>query len=125
MDLISDMTPLDLHAESGAKPLTKDFDALFENAARAADFLRTLSHENRLMILCILSQGERSVSELESLLSLRQPTVSQQLARLRSEGLVATRRDGKSVYYRLASTEAERMIGVMYDIFCGEESGSA
>lgn len=98
-----------------------DFDVLFDNAARAADFLRTLSHETRLMILCYLSQGEKSVGDMESFLSLRQPTVSQQLARLRSEGLVATRRDGKSVYYRLASPEAVKMINVLYEIFCKED----
>ncbi|MCB1479811.1 MAG: winged helix-turn-helix transcriptional regulator [Rhodobiaceae bacterium] len=95
-----------------------DVDILFDNASRAADFLRTLSHETRLMILCVLCQGEKSVGEMEEFLSLRQPTVSQQLARLRSEGLVTTRRDGKSVYYSLASPEAERMIGVLYDLFC-------
>ena len=95
-----------------------DVDILFDNASRAADFLRTLSHETRLMILCVLCQGEKSVGEMEEFLSLRQPTVSQQLARLRSEGLVTTRRDGKSVYYSLASPEAEQMIGVLYDLFC-------
>jgi DNA-binding transcriptional ArsR family regulator len=90
-----------------------------DNARRAADFLKALAHENRLMILCILSQGEKSVSELEQLLSLRQPTVSQQLARLRADGLVATRRDGKTIYYSLASEEARVVIGAVYDMFCG------
>lgn len=104
------------------KPTAKDLDALFDNAARAADFLRTLSHENRLMILCVLSQGEMSVSELETLLSLRQATVSQQLARLRAEGLVATRRDGKAVYYRLSSPIAERMVSVLYELFCAPDA---
>ena len=71
------------------------------------------------MILCILSQGERSVSELEQMLSLRQPTVSQQLARLRTEGLVASRRDGKTIYYSLASEQARVVVGAVYDMFCG------
>lgn len=101
-----------------------DVEQMFDNAARAADFLRTLSHETRLMILCVLSQGEKSVGELEDMLALRQPTVSQQLARLRSEGLVTTRRDGKSVYYRLASPQAARMIGVLYDLFCDDDRKS-
>ncbi len=67
---------------------------------RASDFLKALAHESRLMILCILAEGEKSVSELEDILNLRQPTVSQQLARLRADGLVSTRRDGKAVYYK-------------------------
>lgn len=91
---------------------------MVENAKRASDFLKALAHESRLMILCILAEGEKSVSELEDLLSLRQPTVSQQLARLRSDGLVTTRRDGKAIYYRLASDEARLVIGAIYDVFC-------
>jgi len=70
------------------------------------------------MILCILSQGEKSVSELEEMLSLRQPTVSQQLARLRADGLVATRRDGKTIFYSLASDEARVVVGAVYEVFC-------
>ncbi len=88
------------------------------NATRAADFLKALAHESRLMILCILAEGEKSVSELEDILNLRQPTVSQQLARLRADGLVSTRRDGKTIYYKLASAEAHVVIGVIYDVFC-------
>jgi DNA-binding transcriptional ArsR family regulator len=90
-----------------------------EQAKRAADLLKALAHENRLMILCILSQGEKSVSELEQLLSLRQPTVSQQLARLRADGLVATRRDGKTIHYSLASEEARVVLDALYAVFCG------
>src|SRR5262249_31135833 len=90
-------------------------------AKRAAAFLKALAHQNRLMILCILSQGEKSVSELEEMLSLRQPTVSQQLARLRAEGLVATRRDGKPIFYSLASEEARVVVGAVYEMFCGRK----
>src|SRR5262249_37817764 len=97
----------------------QDAERLMDKARRAADFLKALAHENRLMILCILSQGERSVSELEHMLSLRQPTVSQQLARLRADGLVSTRRDGKTIYYSLASEEARAVVGAVYDTFCG------
>jgi DNA-binding transcriptional ArsR family regulator len=99
-----------------------DVERMAEKARRAADFLKALAHENRLMILCILSQGEKSVSELEQMLSLRQPTVSQQLARLRAEGLVATRRDGKTIYYSLASEEARVVVGAVYEMFCGRDA---
>src|ERR1700686_3159577 len=87
------------------------------NAKRASNFLKALAHESRLMILCILADGEKPVSELEDLLSLRQPTVSQQLARLRADGLVSTRRDGKAIYYTLASEEARVVIGAIYNVF--------
>jgi DNA-binding transcriptional ArsR family regulator len=91
---------------------------MLDNAKRASNFLKALAHESRLIILCILAEGEKSVSELEQELSLRQPTVSQQLARLRADGLVSTRRDGKIVYYKLASDEARSVIAVIYDVFC-------
>ena len=95
-----------------------ELDRLVGNARRASDFLKALAHESRLIILCILSEGEKSVSELEHELSLRQPTVSQQLARLRSDGLVTTRRDGKAIFYQLASDEARVVIGAICDVFC-------
>ncbi len=91
---------------------------MVDNAKRASDFLKALAHESRLIILCILAEGEKSVSELERELDLRQPTVSQQLARLRADGLVSSRRDGKAVYYSLASNEARTIIGAIYDVFC-------
>ncbi len=98
-----------------------DIDRMSGNAKRAAEFLKALAHESRLMILCILAEGEKSVSELEDILSLRQPTVSQQLARLRADGLVTTRRDGKTIYYSLASEEARVVIGAVYDVFCRKQ----
>ena len=88
------------------------------SAKRASEFLKALAHESRLMMLCILAEGEKSVSELEDILNLRQPTVSQQLARLRADGLVSTRREGKTIYYNLASSEARVVIGAIYDVFC-------
>ncbi|MCF1505215.1 ArsR/SmtB family transcription factor [Afifella sp. H1R] len=102
-----------------------ELPSLAEKAAAASAFLKALSHESRLMILCHLADGEKSVTELETLLALRQPTVSQQLARLRLEGLVATRREGKTIFYSLASGRARRLIDVIYDMFCGEDEGSA
>ena len=95
-----------------------DLQRMSDNAQRATDFLKALAHESRLMMLCILAEGEKSVGELEEMLSLRQPTVSQQLARLRADGLVSTRRDGKAIYYTLASDEARTVIGAIYEVFC-------
>lgn len=100
---------------------SNELDRMVGNAKRASNFLKALAHESRLMILCILAESEKSVSELEDLLSLRQPTVSQQLARLRADGLVSTRRDGKTIYYNLASEEARIVIGAVYDVFCRKQ----
>lgn len=107
---------MDLNLDSRAR--SQEADRMVDNAKRASDFLKALAHESRLMILCILAEGEKSVSELEDLLGLRQPTVSQQLARLRADGLVGTRRDGKVIYYNLSSDEARVVIGAVYDVFC-------
>ena len=98
-----------------------ELDQLMRKARRASDFLKELSHENRLLLLCLLAERERTVTELENLLSLRQPMVSQQLARLRLDRLVTTRRDGKAMYYSLANDDVRRVISVIYDIFCGTE----
>ncbi len=89
-----------------------------QNAKDASDFLKALAHESRLMILCILAEGEKSVTELEEILSLRQPTVSQQLARLRMDNLVTTRRDGKTVYYKIGNENVRQVIDTLYNIFC-------
>ena len=107
---------MELHRLEG-RTHSSELDRMVENARRASDFLKALAHESRL-ILCILAEGEKSVSELEGLLNLRQPTVSQQLARLRADGLVSTRRNGKTIYYNLASEEARIVIGAIYDVFC-------
>lgn len=101
----------------GAK-YSEELDQLMRKARTASDFLKALSHENRLLLLCLLAEGERSVTDLENILSLRQPTVSQQLARLRFSGMVTTRREGKAIYYSLASDDIRRVISVIYDIFC-------
>ena len=108
---------MELHHLEG-RSRSNELDRMVDNAKRASNFLKALAHESRLMILCILAEGEKSVSELEDLLNLRQPTVSQQLARLRADGLVSTRRDGKAIYYQLASEEARVVIGAIYDVFC-------
>ncbi|WP_425079870.1 ArsR/SmtB family transcription factor [Ruegeria denitrificans] len=92
-----------------------------DNAARAAAFLKTLAHEGRLMILCHLGGGEKSVGQLEELLQLRQAAVSQMLARLREEELVSTRREGKTIYYSLRDGATEKVIRLLYDLFCGSD----
>ena len=97
---------------------------MMENARNATNFLKALAHEGRLMILCHLASGEKSVAELEELLSSRQAAVSQQLARLRLEGLVDYRRDGKAIYYRLEDQRARKMIETVYDLFCGDEASA-
>ncbi len=102
---------------------TVQLDRIVDNAARAANYLKAISHEGRLMILCHLASGEKSVTELEKLLSARQAAVSQQLSRLRLEGLVTPRRDGKAIYYRLADDRSRRMLDVVYDLFCDDEDG--
>jgi ArsR family transcriptional regulator len=92
-----------------------------QRAADAASFLKTLAHEGRLMILCHLGTGEKSVGELEALLNMRQAAVSQMLARLRDEGLVETRRDGKTIFYSLKDRNTEEIIALLYRQFCGPE----
>lgn len=105
---------------SGAE-VSPRLEQLMTNARSASDFLKALSHENRLLLLCLLAEKERSVGELEGILALRQAAVSQQLARLRYDNLVTTRRDGKTIYYSIANESVRRVISVIYDIFC--ESG--
>lgn len=90
------------------------------SAAEAAGWLKTLAHEGRLMILCHLCEGEKSVGTLESLLGTRQATVSQMLARLREDGLVKTRREGKTVHYALADDRTAQVIGLLHSLFCGD-----
>ena len=96
----------------------EDMEKMMRNAMRASAFLKAISHEGRLMILCHLASGEKSVTELEDLLSARQAAVSQQLSRLRLEGLVTPRRDGKAIYYRLTDGRPRQIIEVVYDLFC-------
>ena len=98
-----------------------DFSDMMDNARDASAFLKALAHEGRLMILCHLVNGEKSVTELEQLLDSRQAAVSQQLARLRLEGLVDNRREGKAIYYRLTDDRPRQIIEVVYDLFCRED----
>jgi len=95
-----------------------ELDAMMDNATLATNFLKAIGHEGRLMILCHLATGEKSVNELEELLSARQAAVSQQLGRLRLEGLVKPRREGKTIYYSLTDERCKKIISVVYDLFC-------
>jgi len=96
----------------------KDLDEMVKSAREATDFLKAIAHEGRLIILCRLARGEASVAALENMLSAKQAAVSQQLARLRIEGLVKTRREGKTIYYRIADEKTREMVGVVYRLFC-------
>ena len=91
------------------------------SAGEAAKLLRALGNERRLMILCQLTDGERSVGELLPLVGLSQSALSQHLAVLREEGVVATRREGQTIWYRIASAPALRIMAVLYETFCGDE----
>jgi DNA-binding transcriptional ArsR family regulator len=93
-------------------------DEMAENAKQATALLKALGHEGRLMILCYLSSGEKSVTELEELLSLRQPAVSQQLARLRADNLISSRRDGKAIYYSISDERASKVMELVYELYC-------
>ena len=95
-----------------------ELEQMIEKAREASDMLKALSHESRLLLLCILAEGEQSVTELEQFLGERQSTVSQQLARLRLDRLVTTRRDGKAIYYSLANEDVRKILTVIYEVFC-------
>ncbi|AVO52772.1 metalloregulator ArsR/SmtB family transcription factor [Ectopseudomonas mendocina] len=95
-----------------------DIQQLRANADAAGQLLKALANPDRLLLLCQLSQGERNVSELEAQLGIQQPTLSQQLAVLRREGLVETRRDGKQIFYRISSPAALAVIETLYRLFC-------
>ncbi|WP_299047224.1 metalloregulator ArsR/SmtB family transcription factor [uncultured Tateyamaria sp.] len=99
----------------------EDMEKMMRNAQEASNFLKAISHEGRLMILCHLTSGEKSVTELEDLLSARQAAVSQQLSRLRLEGLVKPRRDGKTIYYSLTDDRPRQIMEVVYDLFCRDD----
>lgn len=98
-----------------------DPDRMRKAAAQAVGALKVLANEDRLLLLCQLSQGESSVSDLEDALEIRQPTLSQQLGVLRAEGVVTTRRDGKRIYYSLADADLMQVLQVLYRIYCPKE----
>ena len=106
----AEFPPLDVHAMQSA-------------ALQASNLLKTLANPDRLLLLCQLAHGEHCVSELEGLLGILQPTLSQQLGVLRQEGLVATRREGKQIFYSMASPQALAVMQVLYQQFCQPYDG--
>ncbi|MCK9470095.1 MAG: metalloregulator ArsR/SmtB family transcription factor [Porticoccaceae bacterium] len=103
-----------------------DIEQMRQSAGDAALMLRSLAHQDRLLLLCQLSQGELCVSDLEVQLGIQQPNLSQQLGVLRREGLVATRREGKHIYYRIGDERVLSLLQTLYGLFCQspEENGS-
>jgi DNA-binding transcriptional ArsR family regulator len=91
---------------------------IFDHAIEASDFLKAISHPQRLLILCLLLDGEKTVGELEVVMQMRQPAISQQLARLRADLLVETRRDGKNIHYSIAREEVRVIIAALNEAFC-------
>jgi ArsR family transcriptional regulator len=100
----------------------RDINQMKAAASRATAALRLLANEDRLLILCQLTQGEHNVGEIEAALDIHQPTLSQQLGVLRNEGAVQTRRDGKSIYYALATSEVETLLATLYSLYCSDQS---
>ena len=100
-----------------------DLQDMRTSAAQACALLKVLGNPDRLMLLCQLTQGEYCVSDLEALLGIGQPTLSQQLGVLREERLVSTRREGKQIFYRIDSTEALAVMQVLYQQFCLPSKG--
>ena len=106
------------------KPITPvmDLETLRGAASQAVAAVKVLANEDRLLLLCQLSQGEMCVSELEQTLGIRQPTLSQQLAVLRNEGVVETRRDGKNIFYRVSDPALLAILALLYRLYCSKET---
>ena len=101
-----------------------DMQQMRTSARDASALMKALSNESRLMILCNLSSGEKSVGELQTVIGLSQSALSQHLARLRQDGLVRTRRVSQTIYYSLEGDQAGRIIEVLYDLYCSAETTS-
>jgi len=104
---------------------TLDLEKMKTSAGQACRLMKVLSNPDRLMLLCQLSQGEKRVGELEEILGIVQPTLSQQLTVLRDEELVSTRREGKNIYYQIASPQALAVMKVLFDQFCEPQKGAS
>ena len=92
-----------------------------QSAVDASNLLRALGNEHRLLILCHVASGEKSVTELQGLVGLRQSALSQHLARLRRDGFVTTRREAQTIYYSVKGQEAKRLIDLLYELYCGTD----
>jgi Predicted transcriptional regulators len=95
-----------------------ELEKLQDSARRASTLLKAMSNEHRLMVLCQLLHGEKSVGELERIIGLSQSALSQHLARLRRDGLVQTRRQAQTIFYSLAGKEAGAVIATLYQLYC-------
>ena len=102
-----------------------ELETLRRSADSACRLMKVLSNPDRLLLLCQLSQGEKRVGELEELVGISQPTLSQQLGVLREEGLVNTRREGKNIYYSVASPELLEILGLLYRLYCPQDDAGA
>lgn len=102
-----------------------DLEQMAQSADRASSLMKTLGHKDRLMILCQLADGEKSVGQIADLLEISQSPLSQHLSRMRKEGLVDTRREAQTIYYSLKSGEASRIVEVLYELFCSPEDCNA
>jgi len=98
-----------------------DLEQMAQSADRASNLMKTLGHKDRLMILCQLADGEKSVGQIAELLEISQSPLSQHLSRMRKEGLVVTRREAQTIYYTLKSGEASRIVEVLYELYCSPE----
>jgi len=98
-----------------------DLNQMSQSADRASSLMKTLGHRDRLMILCHLAEGEKSVGQIAELLEISQSPLSQHLSRMRKEDLVDTRREAQTIYYSLKSGEASRIVEVLYELFCASE----
>lgn len=96
---------------------------LLDRAGEASEFLKKLANPNRLMIVCALVEGERSVRDLEDTLGIRQPGLSQQIAELRDAGFISGRKESKSVFYRLADERAKAIVSLLHSMFCEQIPG--
>jgi ArsR family transcriptional regulator len=102
-----------------------DIEQLRQAAGQACGLLKVLANPDRLLLLCQMTQGEYCVGELEEMTGIRQPTLSQQLTVLRDEDMVATRREGKQIYYRIASQEALAVMTVLHALYCATDEEKA
>jgi len=100
-----------------------NIDMMRVAAQKATSVLRVMANEDRLLLLCQLTHGEKSVGELEQLLDIRQPTLSQQLGVLRIDGLVVTRREGKRIYYSVADANVLALLKTLYELYCPKDLG--
>lgn len=123
-----DLHPVAEHPSTAPSPQRpdlggQDISTLASQARKASDVLKALSHETRLLILWLLSESERSVSELEQMLSLPQAAVSQQLARLRLDHLVVARRDGRAIHYSISSSKISAIVAALHSLLCAAPEG--